>query len=166
VVIGIAIPALVLRRRAAARDRLWLCVYAVAAAGTLATTLGLGLRRTAIQATDAPLVRAHRLVVIAATLGGVRERQLARIAPWASVRRISAVAAGAGTVVRTAGDGDPAAVMVARLRGGPGLEFRVVPEESRLGPVYVYLVAWFLLVGTGTAVAAFAGGHWPLGRHH
>ena len=124
---------------------------ALAATALLAAWLGFDVRRTAVQATDLPLLRIRRLIEIAASADGVRAADLPAIAPGPALitEWVPQPDQRAERVGRERAGGEVYAVLVASLQGGTGLRIRVLAGESRLALVWVVLAGW-------TAVAAAA----------
>jgi len=129
------------------------------AGAALALHLGLSLRRTAIAATDEPLLRARRLIEIAATGAGVREDRLVRIVPAARTDADADPAERQSGVTRRTTDGQPEAEVIATTRSGDAMRIRVVPAETGLelslaGQGGAWLVLLAALALTGWSVRA------------
>jgi hypothetical protein len=122
----------------------------------LATVLGLSVRATAREGTDATLFTARRLAEISSSPEGDR-LPLNRIAPglrW-SIHR--GVVTRDGEVRRRRTGAVLEATVVAGLAGGRVAEIAVVPRESLLTPVGITLIGWVILLGAGVALGARSG---------
>jgi ABC-type sugar transport system permease subunit len=127
----------------------------------MALRLGWELRGTATLATDASLLRARRLVEVAASANGVRQSQLSRIAPGARVRRVPRDAekdstANRSGVLRRLENQQPVAVALATIQSGTDLELATIPAETRLDEAWLLLAGWWLLGAGGLAFSLWA----------
>ncbi|HXE56410.1 MAG TPA: sugar ABC transporter permease [Gemmatimonadales bacterium] len=146
--------------RPAARRAAWAGVAIAAAASALETDDQV--RRTAAAATDATLIRARRLVELAASRRGVSLAQLHRVAPGVTItpRSRDGQPRIDGVLRRVEGH-EPRAVVFPAVRRRP-LELSMVPAEARLHGVRAGLLgAWLLAVGA----AGFAGWAARAGTH-
>ena len=120
----------------------WWATFGAVAAVLLALRLGLDVRGTAVRATDGTLLRAGRLIEIAASAEGVTDSTLPWIVSGARTMAVPLPGERDDTVRREFVEGRLHAVVVASLYGGTGLKISALAGESRLGLVWTALAGW------------------------